>query len=151
MNLNLLTLKDFLTMGAAVIGAVLGIMNTWNAMNQKKVRLRIVPAYSIMTATGAVGFSIEVTNLSAFPVTITEVGVTMPGMKRLYILEPFFADKGDWPRRLEARSVVTAYFPVTDLLGAGQRFGRAYAQTACGERRYGTSKALSEVRSQIST
>ena len=149
-NLNLLTLKDFLTMGAAVIGAVLGIMNTWNAMNQKKVRLRVLPAYSIMTASGAVGFSIEVTNLSPFPVTITEVGVMLPGKKRIPILDPFFADRGDWPRRLEARSVVTAHFGLHYLLNANQKFGKAYAHTACGEHRYGSSKALNEVRSQVS-
>lgn len=136
-------------MGAAIVGAVLGIMNTWNAMNQRKVRLRVRPAYAITTINGAVGFSIEVTNLSTFPVTITEVGATLPGGKRLLITDPSFADKGSWPRRLEARTVVTAYFEATDLAVAGQRIRKVYACTACGEFRYGSSPALRQLREML--
>ena len=33
--------KDFVTLGAAVLGAALGIMNTWSSVNQRRVRLAV--------------------------------------------------------------------------------------------------------------
>lgn len=133
------------TLAIALLGAVLGILNTWVVVDQRRVRLRVSPAYALSVSN--IGFLIQVTNMSAFPLTITEVGFTLPDKKRAVITEPVFLDGGGWPRRLEARESVTAYFDPTTLpKGSVNRLGKAYAHTACGEAAYGDSPALQQLR-----
>lgn len=69
-------LKDAaITLAIAVLGAALGILNTWNSINDRRVRIRVVPKGSL--APGFSGMAIEVVNLSAFPITISEIGFTI--------------------------------------------------------------------------
>ena len=68
--------KLYVTIGAAAIGDVLGIINTLYNLNQKRVRLKIRPAYSFFVPGVGRFFSIEVINLSTFPVTIALFGFT---------------------------------------------------------------------------
>jgi hypothetical protein len=66
--------KDVVTISIALVGAVLGVMNTWNAMDQRRVRLRVYPKVAVPMINGEFGATmgcIEVINLSAFPVSIT--------------------------------------------------------------------------------
>jgi hypothetical protein len=143
--MELLPIGDFLTIGTAVLGAVLGVMNTWHAMNQKRVNLRVKPSYALDPSGQPIGFSIEVTNLSAFPVTIAEVGLTLPKKQRFVIKQPEFIDHGSWPRKLDTRESVSAYFTFDNLVGFGGKLQKAYVRTACGEFRYGTSPALRQL------
>lgn len=141
------TLKDFLTTGAASVGAVLGIMNTWNAISQKRLKLRVTPCHALTVPHGEWGFSIEVLNLSTFPVTIIEVGLTTDSLiankgDRLPIMNPIIVDNKPWPRRLEPRESVSLYAEIPRYKNMGQ----AYARTACGEFRYGDSPALKQIR-----
>lgn len=138
---------NIITFGIALLGAVLGILNTWVTLDQRRVRLRVRPAYAIAVPNGETGFSIEVTNLSQFPLTVTEVGFMLPGRKRAMIASPVFVDGKGWPRRMEPREAVTAYFDPTDIPRANAaHIGKAYAHTACGEFAYGTSPALKQLR-----
>jgi hypothetical protein len=73
-SLEFLPWKDFITLGAALLGAGLGIMNTWNSLSQRRVRLRVTPSHAIVVPFGIDMFSIEVVNLSSFSVTVKEVG-----------------------------------------------------------------------------
>lgn len=132
------TAKDMFTISCAVIGAVLGIINTWNGLSQRKVRLRVVPKVAfpvshsgrLMDEMGC----IEVLNLSTFPLTVTEVGFTIDGdprtKRRAAIVQPLIHDGKPWPRRLEARESVTAYFKFD---GLSHEIQRAFAKTDCGE------------------
>ncbi|WP_125900957.1 hypothetical protein [Methylobacterium indicum] len=154
MGLDQLPWKDFITLGAALLGAGLGIMNTWNTINARRVRLRVRPADAISVPQGNRMFSIEVVNLSTFPVTITEVGLT-DGPKnidkgaRFVIGNPILIDGKPWPRRLEVRESVSAYFDPRQLAGQGISIGRAFARTSCGEVAYGTSPALEQLRTEL--
>lgn len=141
-----LVIKDLLTMGTALVGAVLGVMNTWNAMNQKRVHLRVTPAFTLDQNYNPVAFSIEITNLSAFAVTVAEIGVTLSKKQRAVIKHPQFLDRNEWPRRLEARATVTAHFDPVELAGLGSTIKKAYVRTACSEYRYGTSAALRQLK-----
>lgn len=144
--------KDIVTISAASVGAILGIMNTWNAMNQKRVRLKVVPSFAFTTPGMAEMFAIEVINLSSFPVTVHEIGFTLDSNRanrgpRAAIPIPFFPDQKPWPRRLEAREAVTGYFETpSDMLG---KIGQAYAKTSCGEVRYGTNPALKQLKARL--
>ncbi len=135
------------TLAIAVLGAVLGIINTWHALDQSRVKLKVSPAHAIPVggAPANLTFCVEVTNLSSFPVTVFDVGVFYDGTKnRGSMVNPVVADRGPWPRRLEPRSSVTLYSeaPVSK---SGHRVRCAYARTQCGVTETGTSPALEQL------
>lgn len=143
-------LKDVITITIAALGAVLGIINTWHALDQRRVRLRVVPKIAHPFVGGDFGAPmgcIEVVNLSAFPVSISEIGFTIDGdprkHKRLAILEPLTSDRKPITRTLEPRHGVTGYF---DLNRMEAGIHKAYACTECGEVAYGSTPALKQIR-----
>jgi hypothetical protein len=141
------TVVEAITLAIALLGAVLGIINTWHALDASRVKLKVVPGHAIPVggANPSIDFYITVTNLSTFPVTIREVGIIYGGMdKRGVFVNPFLADGGSWPRRLEPRSAISVYGQRPDPI-PGHPIRRAYAETDCGIRRYGQSPALRQI------
>lgn len=143
-------LKDIITMSIAAVGAVLGIINTWHALDQRRVRLRVVPKLAHPFVGGDFGPTmgcIEVVNLSAFPISITEIGFTIDGdprkHRRLANLEPVTSDRQPLARTLEPRHGVTGYF---DLDRITPDIQKAYVRTECDEVAYGVSPALKQIR-----
>lgn len=142
----------YITLAAAMLGAVLGVMNTWNSMSQRRLRLKVRPARAIGIGLSrdAPDFSIEVLNLSSFAVTVTEVGIIF-GKSRgkspaRGAVAPYMTDGGTWPRRLEPREAVSVYLFTTSLPQDGRPLGKAYAKTACDEIVRGDSPALRQLR-----
>jgi hypothetical protein len=147
------------TLVIAAVGAVLGIINTWHQIDRSRVKLKVVPklaaivdeAGTIHRTKSAVNAAegtpcIEVINLSAFPVTVKEVGYTWRGKRkrRFAVHMPQLTDDGSWPRRLEPRASVDTYVALPQKLAG--RVGKAYAATECGHQAYGTSPALKSLR-----
>jgi hypothetical protein len=150
-------LRDFLTIGCAVLGAGLGIINTVTSLNQRRVKLRVIPKTAAGIGGGVFSHTtellpnsvpaIEVINLSAFPVTIAEAGFTLTGSKARVVCPPqSVIDHKPWPRRLEARESVTVYFPPYAF---PSNLYLAYAETDCQERRFGNSPALKKFRALL--
>jgi len=138
------------TFAIAVLGAVLGIINTWHSLDKSRVKLKLKPAHAIPF--GAVDpnlkFCIEISNLSVFPVTISEAGVFFKGTdKRGCIVNPVFVDHGSWPRRLEPRSSITVYSHIPQSTD-GNKIKCAYAMTQCGVVVKGNSKALQQISNE---
>lgn len=151
MDLNALPRKDYLTIGAAVLGAGLGIMNTWNTMSARRVRLKVLPAHAVVPS-GDLLFSIEVINLSTFPVTVKEVGFALTGDPgRGAVTYPILPDGEPWPRRLEAREAVTVLCNPLASFPTGTRIGKAYARLTSGEERRGSSPALRQLQAALAT
>lgn len=149
-----LALKDLVTFGTALLGAGLGIINTWAAINQRKVRLRVRPSQALLPPHGDRGIAVEIINLSSFAITIAEVGFVPPGVrgalpKRIIIPRPITSDSKPWPRRLDPREAVSAYVEYDELRGQGRMMARAFARTSCGEIAYGQSPALKQLRRQL--
>lgn len=144
-------LQSSVTTGVALLGAALGVMNTWNTISQRRVRLRVRPAHAIAFPQGHHQFSIEVLNLSNFAVTVEEVGFTLrkrePFGDHLVITSPQIFDGKPWPRRLESREAVSVYFAVEPMLKRAGNLDKAYVRTACGEHIRGDSPALRQIRS----
>lgn len=143
-------LESWATLVIALIGAILGVVNTWTMLLSNTVRLRVKPTFATSVPVGEPMFSISVVNLSSFAVTICEVGVALSSRganfgKRAAIVQPLLIDGGAWPRRLEPRESVSVYFSPADLLNSGP-LHRAYAMTACGEVSHGDSPALASLR-----
>jgi hypothetical protein len=162
-------LKDGITFSVAVLGAVLGVINTWHGFNQSKVKLRVIPKYAFSGDGGDEGVyhatislertgfpkegemgCIEVTNLSAFPVNISEIGFTVRGHprkdERVFVKTPITLDGKTFARRLESRASVHGHFALNKLT---PDIRKAYAVTDCGEVAYGTSPALKEIVSRL--
>lgn len=153
--------KDGVTLAIAAVGAVLGIINTWHNLDQKRVKLRVTPMLSrehisgkmvsAPTKEGYGGFvfsqaSIEVVNLSVFPVTIEQVGFTIKGTTRKQtILSPNTHDSKPFPRRLEQHEAATVYFDLKDIRETPYK---AYATTTSGVTAYGTSPVMKEIISR---
>jgi hypothetical protein len=151
MNLDALPWKDMTTIGLAALGAGLGVMNTWNALSQRRVRLVVRPTYAVdPNGQRPTMLSIAVTNLSSFPMTINEVGYTgkarAKGGKRAVIAQPHVIDGKSWPRRLESREAVSLYFGLEGIPRDPSLLAWAYAGTECGVYAYGTSPALDQLR-----
>ena len=107
-----MSIVEGITLAIAVLGAVLGLINTWDALDKSRVKLRVRPMQAIpVGATDPrLTFCIEVTNLSAFAVTVHDVGVFYKGTEnRGACVQPVLLDGKGWPRRLEPRSSVTVY------------------------------------------
>jgi hypothetical protein len=154
-NRNLLSSKqvnwgDWITKAAAALGAGLGILNTWNAWRQGKVRIRVVPtsvAVLNLISTNSMGQAIygrflspgiAVINLGSFPVTLEEVGYEFKDGEKYpltRIADPNWSSgvSEKLPQRLEAHaSVRMSLWVQEEETLKGLRIRRAYARTACG-------------------
>ena len=129
-----------------LLGAVLGVLNTWRAFDRDRIRVRVEPAFFIRT-NGVVterGYRLTITNLSYIPVTITQTGFTLrDGKNLLTFVAPIDCTM---PKRMEARTRFTASIlenDSSDFLS----IKRAYADTACGKRFTGSCRTfLRELR-----
>lgn len=142
-----MSVVEAITLAIAILGAVLGLINTWHAIDKKRVKIRVRPKHAIPV--GAVDpritFCIEITNLSEFAITVDEVGVFYNGTdNRGAYTNPILIDGKSWPRRLEPRSSVTVYGQPPEPK-SGHSLKCAYARTECGVTRTGTSPALKQL------
>jgi hypothetical protein len=141
------SLIEGITLAIALLGAVLGVINTWQTLDKDRVKLRVVPKHAVPVgaADPSLTFCIEITNLSSFAVTVDETGVFYTGTEqRSAYVRPILFDGQGWPRRLEPRTSVTVYGqPPTSLRGNPVKC--AYARTACGVTQIGNSTALMQL------
>jgi hypothetical protein len=145
------TFAQALTLSIAVIGAVLGIINTWQNLDKSRLKLKVTPAHAIPIGDvdPRLTFCIEVANLSTFPVSICDVGVFYRGTKwRGSIIQPVFSDGGIWPKRLEPRSSITVYSQTPEPF-QGHKVRCAYASTQCGYTKTGNSPALKQIAHKL--
>jgi hypothetical protein len=145
-----ITLIDGITLGIALFGVALGALNTWQEYHRDRVRLRVVPKVALPIGPvlgGSPTLCIDITNLSSFPVTISEVGLRYRGSKKRGTLtSPILFDQGGFPRRLEPRSTFTVFFHPSSLVdGTLQNARTAYAETDCGEIVEGSSLILDKL------
>ena len=148
MNVNL-------TAVTATVGAVLGVWNLVQGFWQRRVRLNVVPKLSsnrgsaVLSSdrdTLADGFAcIEVTNLSAFPVTIAEVGFSLIGEAGRSVIIP--NPTSLLLKRLEPRESID--IRVTKGVGFPKKARRGFATTQCKHTRYGDSIVLKKHRIAI--
>jgi hypothetical protein len=74
------SIMQAITLAIAVLGAVLGVINTWIDLDKSRVKLKVTPAHAIPVggADPRLQFSLTITNLSSFAVTIDDAGVFYP-------------------------------------------------------------------------
>lgn len=147
-----MTNVESITLAIAILGAVLGIINTWVGLSKEKVKLVVTPKHAIPIggAPENLQFCIEVVNLSAFPVTVSEAGIFYRGTdKRSVIPNPVTSDGKPFPRRLESRSALTLYSEKPRSIVNGKRMRCAYVKTDCGVVVKGNSPAFRQMANEI--
>jgi hypothetical protein len=139
-----MTIVQGITLGIAILGAILGIINTWHAIDTRRIKLKVVPALAEFQPSGEKSICVEVINLGAFPITVSDVGFLRRGTRaRLAIIRPIILDEGSFPRRLEAHSAFTVHTTgVIDDPFTLRTIKCAYAKTQCGFVQKGTSGML---------
>ena len=144
------TIADGITLSIAVLGAVLGIINTWKSFDRDRLKLKVIPKHAIPVGNLVdqnIRFCVEVINLSTFPVTVCEIGMLFHNTdRRGAVLNPIVIDGKPFPRRLEPRTSFTVYLRHEAFQNEhGYRIKCAYAETDCGERVKGNSPALKQL------
>lgn len=147
--------RDNITLGLAIfgaftglVGAALGVVNTWNTLSLRRLRVEVTPAF-VMTEDGMSPtplFSIGVANLSTFAVSAEEVGFMVgKGGRRTPVTVPRVLDGKPWPRQLGARESVSLYFDPSPYMQHAKHITGAYVRLASGEIITGTSPALKQL------
>jgi hypothetical protein len=138
-----------ITLAVALVGAVLGVINTWHHLSKDAVRLKILPAHALPVGHGGAGewtLSIGVINLSAFSVTVDEVGLELVTKERLINTPTTTTNHGPLPVRLEPREALTVLcFPALKIDPRLAAVRAAYARCQCGTVCYGNSPALRQL------
>lgn len=123
---------SFVTLVIAVLGAVLGVLNTYMQWRVQRARVRVRALLARINGE-SLRLSLEITNLSAFPVTLTSVRLVRGRGEPLFCFHPEFLGGHRLPIRLEARTSITAFLP------AGAEQHEAFAgvrniqvETQCG-------------------
>lgn len=122
------------TTALAVLGAVLGVMNVWRNWLHDKVNVQVLYAGAITTL-GRPGMNITVRNLSRFAVTVDGVSLCFSGDVHMPVnlLDGSSVLPNPLPVRLEARTALTVFIPVTAVADEQMnRFSHIKATTACG-------------------
>ena len=132
-----------------LVGTVLSILNTWRTFDRDKVKLRVVPkhAFPVGGIDNRPRVSIDVTNLSTFPVTVSQIGFLFHDTtNRGVLVQPFMPDGGSFPRRLEPRTSFSVLCdPMEHLEPDFASVRCVYAQTDCGATIEGNSPALRQL------
>lgn len=139
--------QQWLTFGIAVLGAALGVLNTWRALGQDRVRL-VVRAGRPVDIAGGPCLLIEVRNLSSFAVTITHIGFDRLGADRHFqLVAPRFLGGQSLPARMEPRTALTVVQPFAAFEDEEQllTLRNVYVLTACGVKRKSSDLALTVI------
>jgi len=141
-----MSITEAITLAIAVLGAVLGVINTWRAIDRDRIKIRVCPIWSFINLAGNMQtrFGVEITNLSSVPITVSQVGFLLSGDKeKQFVFMPECVDGGTFPRRMEPRTAMSALMTIGSE--DNPTFGHvscAFVTTACGKRITGTSPAL---------
>lgn len=151
---------------SGVVGTILGIINICHALSTSRVRLKVLPKIAFMIDRGNAitvdrptdrcisllrdkvpyKVCVQVTNLSTFPLTISDVGFGNIKETRGIIFAPELTPGKTWPARLESRESITAYARIGETLDPKVlKKPVAYARTDCGKVKYGTSHILKAI------
>ena len=154
-----------------IAGLSLSILETIHRVQLGKVRLKVKPGIYFSAGTGPegdqliirshsdsaklqrvidrgriLGISVEVVNLSAFDVTVNEVGCGKNAEKetRQIMLQPMrYPDAATLPAKISPRESAVLYFPlVSSKTNYRDHGGTVYVETACGEYIYKESRSV---------
>lgn len=125
--------RDDVTLSIALMGALLGLLNTWRSFAKDRPRLR-VSVKGWLSSCGDSGFCVEVANTGFVPVSVSQVGILLRRPRgRVFLFAPYGLGVQDFPHALGAGESMTVYAPPgTDENPALAHASRAFVRTAAG-------------------
>jgi len=125
--------RDDATLAVALLGAALGVLNTWRSFSKDRPRLR-VNVKGWLNSYGESGFCVEVANTGFAPVSVAQVGVLLRRPRgHVFLFAPYGLGVQSFPHALGAGESMTVYAPPgTDEHPALAHASRAFARTATG-------------------
>lgn len=134
-----------INVGLGILNAGAALMNVYLLWSPRRVRLIVTPfipqgLVALAEDPDTYQIRVQVTNLSAFPVYLNEIGLEYCDPTQARMKFPSLAGR-PYPIVLNPRESIRA-LPADDMLVVTHCFRRAYARTACGRFRYGTSPTL---------
>jgi hypothetical protein len=122
-----------ITFGIAILGAVLGVFNTWQSWRRDRVKLRVQLRWLIWPTDRRIG--IEITNDCFLSVTISGIGFSFPDTDQEMAIIPEFTSGEQLPLRLEPRASATAILPLTaENEITRHKIKSVWVKTACDKR-----------------
>lgn len=150
MDQNLINL---ITFGIAVVGAILGIINTVYAIDKDRVKLKVRPVFGVTTGAPHLKeeyIGIEIINLSTFPISISQAGFMLGRTKqRAAILRPLTTQGVIYlPYKLPSREKITLYADYDYVVNDPMLIKCAYCETDCARLVKGKSKLLKQINEE---
>lgn len=146
-----ITWLQLATLAIALVGAVLGVLNTWRTFSNDRVRLQLRAHFAFLTPSMQECLTVNVVNLSTFPLTVTGVGFELADGKTAPLMHFSLQDGGNFPKRLEPRTSLTALLapgaPELQVLGGAVG---VFANTACGLHVVDGGRSLQVARHNLS-
>lgn len=142
MGADIKAVLDYVTLGIAVFGAVLSVVNTWLVWHPQRTRLRVVPKVARVNGQ-SLRLCVEVTNLSGHEVRMSMLCLCIRGNPVRLALKPERVPGDEMGDSLMPRASVTLFIP--DGARKHEQFGRinfVEIKTACGHTFRGRSPAL---------
>lgn len=132
-----------ITLGIALLGAVLGIINTVHTVWRDRVRLKVTPMW-MFAGGGESQMTIDIVNSGFLDVTITGAGFSEARGKGCYWIVPaLLLHGGHLPQRMQPRTTITVLLPVgTEDQEWMGKVKQARVKTACGRQFEGITPAL---------
>lgn len=136
------TWKDYVPLFFGITGTGLGILNFYLTYRKERVRLRLELTAGVIDhpltklrvgggePTQANALSFNVTNLSAFPVIITEVGLAGVGEARAS-MKVRTLELDSLPQKVEPRTTLKTIFPMAKF-PEDDYYPAVYVATDCG-------------------
>lgn len=149
--------RDNITLVIAIIGAITGVLgfglsafNTWSAAQTKRLRVLVKPEDIEIRGDNERSFVIDVVNMSAFHVTVAEIGFMVGPKGHRFPIRAASSRQGEQlPQRLDPRESVGIHVYPYRILPLGADLRKAYARLASGEIVTGSSAALDELRVEM--
>lgn len=155
---------EIVTLLTAILGAALGVLNTWHTYSRSRVKLKVASKIGHRTTSGPIFAAnltpappgldvskgsfvgIEIVNHSPFPVTVTEFGF-LDGTNRHILNNPQLSGGRTMPPRLEFRESVCACVPLAEIPLELLSRVIPYCSTECGTIAKGRNKVWREYAS----
>ncbi len=121
--------RDDITLAIALLGALLGVINTFRDISRDRPRLKVAIKAYIMTH--AQGFCIEVVNTGQVAAQVTQVGIALS--RRDIFIIPYWQMSQQLPKMLAPGASVSFYAPPgTEYHPDLARARRAFARIGTG-------------------
>lgn len=138
---------NILTFAIGGLGVVLGVINTIHSITKDKLKAKIRPVFVHPIRSDGIQekfIGLDITNLSNFPISISQIGFILKGMKDRRVITLPLSSQGTiiLPIKLDSREQITLFGKYDEIKNEKRKIICGYCITACGKTFKGKSKVI---------